>query len=104
VNVVEDDWFKQLLGEHADALDCSPAHHIRPDLPPMALLHGTRDATVPYWTIEQFAREMKKAGNRCDLHPYENGDHIFHVQNRAHVLGVIEEFLKSLNYLSSVSE
>jgi len=99
VNVAEDNWFVQLLGDRADAQDCSPAHHVRPDLPPMALLHGTEDTTVPYRTVKQFADDMQEAGNRCELHTYENGDHIFHVKNRTHVLGVMEAFLISLNCL-----
>lgn len=99
VNLFEDSWFAQLLGDRADVGDLSPAHHVRPDLPPMAFLHGTEDETVPYWTIEQFVGEMQQAGNRCELYAYEEGGHLFHVSNRAHVLGVIEEFLISLGYI-----
>jgi acetyl esterase len=100
VNVVGDNWFKQLLGDRAEAHECSPAHHIRPNLPPMALLHGTDDATVPYWTIEQFANEMQEVGNRCELYTYANGDHIFHVKNREDVLSVMDKFLISLDFLN----
>lgn len=99
VNVVEAPWFNQLLGDRADVRDCSPAHQVRPGLPPMALLHGTEDETVPYWTIEEFTAEMQQAGNRCELHAYEGAGHLFHVDNREHFLGVIEEFLISLAYI-----
>jgi acetyl esterase len=99
VNVGEDSWFAQLLGDRADVGALSPANHIRSGLPPMALLHGTEDATVPYWTIAEFVDEMQQAGNRCELYTYEGGGHTFHVGNRAHVLGVIEAFLISIGYL-----
>ncbi|MFC1975885.1 alpha/beta hydrolase [Chloroflexota bacterium] len=99
VNLFEDSWFAQLLGDRADVSDLSPAHHIRPGLPPMAFLHGTDDETVPYWTIEQFVGEMQQVGNRCELYTYEGGGHLFHVSNRVHVLGVIEEFLISSGYI-----
>jgi acetyl esterase/lipase len=45
VNPSEDSWFVQLLGDRADLRDCSPAHHVRPGLPPTALLHGTADVS-----------------------------------------------------------
>jgi len=99
VNVARDTWFKQLLRDRADLPSCSPAHHIQPGLPPLALLHGTEDQTVPYSTITQFAQEMQEAGNRCELHTYKNGGHLFHLKNRQQVLGVIETFLSSLDYL-----
>jgi len=99
VNLFEDSWFAQLLGDHADVSALSPAHHVRSGLPPMALLHGTEDETVPYWTIEQFVEEMQQAGNRCELYAYKGGSHLFHADNRAHVLGVVEEFLISIGYI-----
>jgi dipeptidyl aminopeptidase/acylaminoacyl peptidase len=98
VNVAGDTWFKQLLGNEEDLASCSPAHNIKPGLQPMALLHGTEDQTVPYSTITQFTQEMQEAGNRCELHTYKNGGHLFHLKNREHVLGVIESFLSSLDF------
>jgi acetyl esterase len=58
VNIVGDNWFKQLLGDRINLSSCSPAHHIRPGLPPMALLHGTEDKTVPYGTIKKFTQQL----------------------------------------------
>ena len=99
VNVAGDNWFKQLLGDRADTRSCSPAHNIKSGLPPMLLLHGTEDQTVPYSTITQFTQEMQEAGNRCELHTYKDGGHLFHLKNRQQVLGVIDTFLSSLDFL-----
>ena len=99
VNLGEDTWFAQLLGDRADTSTLSPADHIRSDLPPMALLHGTADETVPYWTVEQFVEDMQRADNRCELYTYEGGGHLFHVSQRGHVLGVIEAFLISTGFI-----
>ena len=65
----------------------------------MALLHGTADEIVPYWTVEDFATQMQEAGNRCELYPYEGAGHLFHQPHRAHFLSVIETFLASLDYV-----
>ncbi|MFN2299264.1 MAG: alpha/beta hydrolase [Anaerolineales bacterium] len=99
VNITEDGWFRTLLGERGDVRAYSPAHHVRPGLPPMALLHGTADETVPFRTVAEFAADMREAGNRCDLHAYEGGGHLFHVEHRAEMLDVMEEFFVSLGYL-----
>ena len=97
--MLEDSWFTQLLGDRADFRDCSPAHHVRPGLPPTALLHRDADETVPYWTIEEFAAKMQETGNRCELYTYEGAGHLFHMDNRAHFLSVIEAFLISLGHI-----
>jgi acetyl esterase/lipase len=99
VNLGEDSWFAQLLGDRVHVSSLSPADYIRPGLVPMALLHGTADETVPYWTVEQFVEDMQQAENRCELYTYEGGGHLFHIANRAHVLGVIEAFLISTGFI-----
>ena len=58
-------------------LDASPAHHVRPGLPPTIIFHGTADTTVPFENVERFCAEMKKAGNECVLVPYDGEAHGF---------------------------
>ncbi len=55
----------------------SPAHHVRKNLPPTIIFHGTNDEAVPYSTVELYADLMNKAGNRCELIGFENQGHGF---------------------------
>ncbi len=55
----------------------SPVHHVRGDLPPTIIFHGTADTAVPYPTVELFTKQMKAAGNRCELVGFEGQPHGF---------------------------
>ncbi len=78
----------------------SPIHHIRKGLPPTLILHGRADTTVPYVTVEAFAAEMKKAGNRCELIGYDGQPHgFFNKAKYDETLAEADRFLTSLGYL-----
>lgn len=47
--------------------EISPFHHIRPNLPPTLVMHGTRDTTVPYKNSFDFAENMVANDNDCVL-------------------------------------
>lgn len=86
------------------AIDASPVHNIANNLPPTIILHGTEDRAIPYKTIVGFAREMKKAGNRCEVILYEGKSHGFFnynadPQSYVETVTVIDKFLISLDYL-----
>jgi acetyl esterase/lipase len=55
----------------------SPYHHIRKDLPPAIIFHGTSDSTVRYRSVEMFTEKMKELGNHCVLIGYEDAGHGF---------------------------
>lgn len=57
--------------------EISPCHHVRPDLPPTLIFHGTADTTVPFENIERFQRLMREAGNVCEVMPFEGKAHGF---------------------------
>ncbi len=63
------------LGVEAEVI--SPAHHIGPHTPPTLILHGKKDTTVPYASVEAFESVMKKAGRPCKLVGYEGAGHGF---------------------------
>ncbi|UCD49972.1 MAG: alpha/beta hydrolase [Phycisphaerales bacterium] len=60
-----------------DPRKLSPVHHIREELPPTMIFHGTADTTVPFENVERFCREMHEAGNECTLIPFEGKKHGF---------------------------
>lgn len=97
----KDGWFEYLLKGKLRAEECSPAHHIRKNLPPSIIFHGTNDGTVPFDSVEKFAKKMKKKGNRCDLHAFKGRDHLFtrDQKDNEKVLKLAKEFLISLGYL-----
>lgn len=55
----------------------SPLHHIVGGLPPMIILHGKMDETVPYVSVEEFCQKSRELGNRCDLRGYDDAKHGF---------------------------
>lgn len=55
--------------------ELSPAHNVRPGLPPTITFHGTADPTTPFKGAQIFHDAMLKAGNRSELVIHEGGDH-----------------------------
>lgn len=87
----------------------SPAHHVKPDLPPTIIFHGTADTTVPFSTAQAFTRLMLAAGNRCELVAYEGESHGFFNygrdggENFRDTLARTDRFLVSLGWISAAS-
>lgn len=80
-------------------------NHIRPQLPPMLILHGADDSHFPLAEMEQFRDGMVAAGNTCDLQVFP-GEHGFanygKDDNRPYweTLEAVEKFLESLGILA----
>lgn len=100
VNPAVDTHFVALLQDRDKPERYSPAHHVRPGLPPMCLIHGTADEIVPFDSVKDFATRMQEAGNRCELHPFEGTDHFFMKNpDPSRVTRLIDEFLSGLGYM-----
>jgi dipeptidyl aminopeptidase/acylaminoacyl peptidase len=93
------------LGAEPESM--SPYHNVKAGLPPSIILHGKDDPTVPYQTVELFTKEMKSAGNRCELVGYEGQRHGFFNYGRSDgsaytdTMRRVDEFLVSLGWLTS---
>ena len=84
----------------------SPVHHIRENLPPTIIFHGTDDNTVPFSNSKTFYNKMLENGNDCTLIPYRGKDHGFfnkgsEKDNFSYIdtLKRTENFLRSLKYI-----
>ncbi len=51
----------------------SPLTHVTPDDPPILIMHGTRDKTVPVEQSLEFEKKLKAAGVDVELFLYEGG-------------------------------
>ncbi|MFQ5632493.1 MAG: alpha/beta hydrolase, partial [bacterium] len=99
VKLTTDGWFEQILRGKATVEECDPGQHIRAGLPPAIIFQGSVDDQVPAWSVEAFAKEMKKAGNRCDFHLYEGQTHLGWGKNGDDVLEKMDRFLVSIGFL-----
>jgi acetyl esterase/lipase len=85
----------------------SPIHHLRSGLPPTIIFHGQADPTVPYATVEAYAKVATATGNRCELVGYPGATHGFFNYGRDGSPGEffpatlyrLDRFLGSLGYL-----
>ncbi len=60
-----------------EAKRISPYHHVKAGVPPTVIFHGRADTTVPFATVEAFAKTMQDAGNTCELFGYDDQGHGF---------------------------
>ncbi len=87
----------------------SPIHQLTKDAAPSIIFHGRADTTVPYVTVEAYAKESQRLGNRCELVGYERETHGFFNYGRGgnpgpaylKTLSRLHEFLHQLGYLST---
>ena len=88
-----------------DPRELSPYHHVTRGTPPAVIFHGKADKTVPYATVEAFAKAMRDAGNTCELYGYDGQGHGFFNYGRANnesfvaTLREADRFLAQLGYL-----
>jgi len=106
VNAVEG-WCDRLLADRRNKIwSISPAHNIKPGLPPMIEFHGIDDEQVPKWTVQFFEIAMKKEGNYFELHTYEGRKHYLGDGNPKYsryyddeILMIADDFLRKYNLL-----
>ena len=78
----------------------SPVSYARKTSPPMMILHGTADTTVPMRQSERLAEALKKAGATAELIVIPDAPHTFHLQPKQRdlrpvVIGFFDQHLKA---------
>jgi acetyl esterase/lipase len=68
----------------------SPVHYVSKDNPPILIMHGTRDALVPFAQSEEFVAALQKAGVDVTLQKFPNAGH----GGRAFSLPAVKKLMK----------
>ncbi len=101
IDTSQDGYGQVKIGERWREL--SPAHNVRPGLPPTLTFHGTGDTVTPFAGAKIFHEAMLKAGNRSELDVNEGGAHGYLMRTQAlfdDTLRKADGFLNSLGLLS----
>jgi len=100
-------WCDDLLGERRGSIwSISPAHHVRPDLPPVCAFHGEADPIIALWKMVRFKESMQARGNLFELHTYPGRGHYLG-ENDPHyaklfdepILEATDDFLRRLGFM-----
>jgi len=116
--LVADDKLKDIAERiPGDAAAISPIHHVRENLPPTIIFHGTDDTAVPFVTVQRFTQLMNEHGNRCELKVYPGQPHGFfnprfrseetrkqELKSYRRTVRQLDAFLVSLGYLEPSEE
>ncbi len=100
VDAAADSWFLECLAGRADPAECTPARYVRPGLSPTVVFHGLEDPLCPFPRTEAFCKNMRDAGNRCELHTFKGG-HFRSEADWAFIYEKMDVFLASLGFLGS---
>lgn len=69
------DWIARDLKDKTVINKISPQQLLRKGLPPVLIIHGTKDQSVDYTTAKAFADEMTTLGNDFEFHTLEGATH-----------------------------
>ena len=96
----EMDWTNRDLEDKSLSKKISPIHLLRTGLPPMLIIHGTKDKSVDYASAKAFASEMEKIGNDFEFHTLEGAPHAIWYDRRfsGKVSELRKAFLKKYGY------
>lgn len=71
----------------------TPLRYVSPEAPPFLILHGDRDATVPFAQSEALYEALERAGVPCELCTVEGADHATAEFSQAGLLRHIADWL-----------
>ncbi|MCD4730613.1 MAG: dienelactone hydrolase family protein, partial [Bacteroidales bacterium] len=112
LSIINDKWFKQLLGEEGNPIDYSPAEHLKQNMPPSIIVVGKDDTVTPIDQCKLFHENMLTYDNESYLYIYDGVGHLFTPSGqpddgypnpdkkiRAKAYEKIDLFLKNLGYI-----
>lgn len=93
-------WVARDLKDKNTVKEISPVHLVRKGLPPMLLIHGTNDQSVPYATAQAFANVSQQAGNDLEFHTLDGVGHAIWFDRRftPKIAALRTAFLKKYGY------
>jgi acetyl esterase/lipase len=93
-------WVSKDLKDKNMVKEISPVHLVKKGLPPMLIIHGTQDHSVPYASAQLFASEMEKAGNDFEFQTLDGAPHEIWFDRRftKTVSALRTSFLKKYGY------
>ncbi|NII26990.1 alpha/beta hydrolase [Pseudoflavitalea sp. X16] len=93
-------WVSKDLKDKNTVKEISPVHLVKKGLPPMLLIHGTHDQSVPYSTAKAFATASKEAGNEVEFQTLEGAGHAIWFDRRftQKIAALRAAFLKKYGY------
>ncbi len=100
IDTSKDGYGQAKIGERWQ--DLSPVDHVKPELPPTLLLHGTADTVTPFAGAALFRERMKKAGNEIEMIAHGGGVHgyfIFDLKLFAQAMEQTETFLQECGFM-----
>jgi acetyl esterase/lipase len=90
------EWLSSATNRQEIAKRLSPLEYVRSGLPPIIMIHGDADPTVPYQHSLHLKAALDKAGVANTLHTVPGGHHGgFTAEENVKVYGAIKEFLKA---------
>ena len=96
-------WGNKAAGERWEQI--SPSHNVGKHVPPTIIFQGDADTTTPPANAQNFQKQAKALGIRCDLHSYEGRKHGFFNKGRGDgkdyddTVAKMDAFLVSLGLL-----
>jgi len=89
-------WLSSMPNRQEIAKRVSPLEYVRPGLPPVLMIHGDADPTVPYQHSVRLKAALDKAGVTNELHTVPGGHHGgFSAAENVEVYKAIKAFLKN---------
>lgn len=91
-------WLGNKANDQAFAATVSPITYVNKNSPPVFIVHGDADPTVPYQQSVDLYNKLKQAGVKTEFMTVEGGLHgKFDKEKNSELNKAIAEFLKSLN-------